>query len=67
MDAVTEELSLNQKLMAAGFQPCKIGEPGGDYTLQDDSDGRGPYIREWLSKAKCPFPELVRKPDGAPG
>lgn len=33
----------------------------GDFLIQDDSDGKGPYIREWYSKKPCPYP--IGKPD----
>lgn len=48
-------------LSALGFSAGTPQEPG-DFVLQDDSDGNGPYIREWLSAEPCPFPELIREP-----
>jgi hypothetical protein len=49
--------SLAQRLRALGFA-------SGDYLLQDDSDGRGPYIRNWYSSKPCPFPDEQRDPPG---
>lgn len=48
-------VSLNDRLIQAGFQPHKPGEPGGDYIL----DERARFIRQWLSAAPCPFPGLL--------
>lgn len=52
---------LIDNLIALGFS---AGSPtqAGDFVLQDDSDGAGPYIREWLSEQPCPFPEMIRAP-----
>lgn len=49
-------MSLSKQLMALGFVPLV------DFIVQDDSDGRGAYIRQWLSAQPCPFPELIREP-----
>lgn len=47
---------LAEQLIALGFRCLD------DFVCQDDSDGRGPYIREWKSDQLCPFPEAVRAP-----
>jgi len=56
-------LTLHEKLAALGFFVCDVITGEGDYILQDDSDGRGPYIRRWRSDQPCPFPDLLREPD----
>jgi len=56
-------MSLAQTLRNLGFTPKNFITGEGDFLLQDDSDGSGPYIREWLSKDKCPYPELLKKPE----
>lgn len=33
-----------------------------DFECQDDSDGRGPYIRNWMSKTPCPLAEKISEP-----
>lgn len=43
---------LVDQLIARGFKPRE------DFDAQDDSDGRGPFIRAWRSPLPCPFPEL---------
>ncbi|HVL71239.1 MAG TPA: XkdW family protein [Beijerinckiaceae bacterium] len=47
---------LAQRLIWLGFRPHTglPGEPPGDFRVQDDSDGRGPYIAEWLSALPQP-------------
>lgn len=55
-------MSLAQSLRDLGFTPVNLITGEGDFLLQDDSDGLGPYIREWLSKDECPYPELLKKP-----
>lgn len=56
---------LVDELIARGFHASTPLQPG-DFVLQDDSDGEGPYIREWLSAQPCPFPELIREPHNTP-
>jgi hypothetical protein len=56
-------MSLNQQFIDRGFTP--IDPTGkGDYELRDDSDGRGVYVSKWQSDQDCPFPELLREPEG---
>jgi hypothetical protein len=55
-------MSLAQQLRDLGFTPVHPITDEGDFVLQDDSDGHGPYIREWRSEEPCPFPELLREP-----
>lgn len=45
-----------QQLIDLGFTPFD------DFLCQDDGDGRGAYISEWISAQPCPFPELIRAP-----
>lgn len=63
---MTEEVSLSQRLRDLGFVPTPGFPKPGDFVLQNDGDGRGTYIREWLSEEPCPFPELIREPFVAP-
>jgi len=58
-------LSLVSDLEALGFFAASFSLQGGDFVLQDDSDGSGLYIREWLSAQPCPFPDLLREPHPA--
>ena len=57
-------MSVVSDLIKLGFAPARPDSDDGDFRAQDDSDGRGTYIREWLSKDPCPFPELIREPIG---
>lgn len=45
---------LHARLRAAGFTPRDLFNQTGDYMLQDDGDGLGPYIAAWFSDAPCP-------------
>lgn len=49
-----------RELRALGFTPGSSLDTGGDFVARDDRDGTGPYIAEWRSKQKCPFPEMLR-------
>ena len=56
-------MSLNKQLIELGFTP--MDQTGaGNFELRDDSDGRGVYISQWQSDEDCPFPELLREPEG---
>ena len=55
-------MTLKEQLEAQGFVSAHPITGSGDFVLQDDSDVRGPYIREWRSAKPCPFPELLREP-----
>jgi len=57
-------MSLVANLLGLGFKPCTPGESDGDFQLQDDLDGQGPFIARWLSSEACPFPERLREPEG---
>ena len=46
----------------ANFVPFNRVTGEGDFVAQDDSDGEGPYIRDWKSATPCPYPELIREP-----
>ena len=54
--------TLSADLEALGFTMNPFNPAAGDFFLQDDSDGNGPYIRFWNSEQPCPFPELIREP-----
>jgi hypothetical protein len=54
--------TLHEKLDRLGFVVCNVVTGKGDYVLQDDSDGRGVYIRHWRSARPCPFPTDFREP-----
>lgn len=54
-------MSLYQTLIDLGFRQDSPGDADGDFLLQDDSDGAGPYIKVWRSAQPCPFPELLRE------
>jgi hypothetical protein len=43
-------------LMNAGYTGIWTGK--GDFVCQDDSDGKGPFLKEW--KSKHPVPTLAR-------
>lgn len=49
-------------LRARGFVQGDGVLTKGDFETQDDSDGRGVYIRYWHSAEKCPYPEHIREP-----
>lgn len=56
-------MSLNKQLIELGFTP--MDQTGaGNFELRDDSDGRGVYISQWQSDEDCPFPDLLREPEG---
>lgn len=48
---------LDRELKALGFVR------GVDYRLQDDWDGRGPYIVEWKSEQPCPLSAKINEPE----
>lgn len=43
------------------FSPYLFGI-GGDYLLQDDGDGEGPYVAAWHSKSPVPNSLAVKSP-----
>jgi len=63
-DFVRAPADLGAQLKALGFKfTHKPDDPGdADFSVFDDSDGRGPYIRYWFSAQPCPFPEYQRDP-----
>lgn len=57
---------MHKQLQDQGFKPCDHTGRNGNYELWDDSDGKGPYIKEWKSDKRCPFPEKLYKPEDGP-
>lgn len=52
---------MQNKLRDAGFEPYVFGS-GGDYLLQDDSDGEGSRVVEWRSTREMPKDLLIVSP-----
>jgi hypothetical protein len=54
-------MDLHKELAALGFVNTDPFRPDlGDYSLQDNCDGDGPFISAWLSDKPCPFPDRIK-------
>ena len=48
---------LSKRLQDLGFVPLR------DYVAQDNGDGQGAFIVQWLSDQPNPFPDETREPE----
>lgn len=50
---------LGTALKALGYEPCDPLTQQGDFVLQDDSNGEGPYIKIWREDLPQPDPATL--------